>query len=266
MLNKIKQRCTSGAGRLQSEWMGRRRDDLLVDRSFSDAIQLFSERNKIHAYMHHYFSQIIPSTVKDHRNYFKQGGRGFGEDAFHAMWYLLLREFRPFNCLEIGVYRGQTISLWALLSRLFDFPCRIHGISPFTPAGDSVSIYLSNIDYKADTIKNHEAFGLPCPELLEAFSTDKDAVNLIRENDWDMIYIDGSHDYDIALADFEVCKENLADGGLLIMDDSSLYTDFNPPMFSFAGHPGPSQVVKERAFKELHFVGGVGHNNIFRKI
>jgi len=32
--------------------------------------------------------------------------RGFGENAFHTMWYLLLEEFKPATFLEIGVFRG----------------------------------------------------------------------------------------------------------------------------------------------------------------
>jgi hypothetical protein len=69
----------------------------------------------------------------------------------------------------------------------------------------------------------------------------------------------------VALADYEACVANLADGGLLVMDDSSLYTEYRPPRFAFAGHPGPSRVVQERAMKELRFLGGVGHNNVFIK-
>ena len=266
LLSKIKNKYRSSVGKLQSDWMGRRQVDLMADLSFSEASRRFPDRNGLHAYMHHYFSQICPPAIKEHRNYFKVECRGFGEDAFHAMWYLLLKEFRPINCLEIGIYRGQVVSLWALLSQMFDFSCQIHGISPFTPAGDDVSTYLANIDYKADTIKNHEAFGLPSPALLKAFSTDDDALSLIRTKLWYLIYIDGCHDYEIALADYKICKENLAVGGILIMDDSSLYSDFKPPLFSFAGHSGPSRIVHEIAMREMKFIGAVGHNNVFVKV
>jgi hypothetical protein len=265
LLSKIKGKYRTTAGKFQSGWMGRRQDALMSDQSFSEASLSFPNRNGLHAYMHHYFNHICPPAVKEHREYFKRESRGFGEDAFHAMWYLLLKEFRPTNCLEIGIYRGQVVSLWALLSRLFNFPCQVYGISPFTSAGDHVSTYLANIDYKADTIKNHQAFGLPPPALLKAFSTDEEALTLIRSKRWELIYIDGSHDYEIALADYEVCTENLAGGGLLVMDDSSLYTDYRPPLFSFAGHPGPSKIVQERATNELQFLGAVGHNNVFIK-
>ena len=141
----------------------------------------------------------------------------------------------------------------------------MHGISPFTPAGDKVSVYMRDIDYLEDTLSHHRRFRLREPFLIRAFSTDPVALEHIRSRRWDLIYIDGNHDYEVALADYEACRDNLADGGLLVMDDSSLYTDYQPPRFSFAGHPGPSRVVQERAMKELRFLGGVGHNNIFMK-
>jgi len=265
ILNKIRQKYLSEVGAYQSHWMSRRQNEFMQDLSFSYASSQFTIRNRMHAYMHHYFSQICPVDVRMHRDYFKRESRGFGEDAFHAMWFLLMREFRPASCLEIGVYRGQVISLWALLSRHLGFPCSIYGISPFTPAGDHVSTYLSNIDYRVDTVRNHEVFNLPAPNLLTSFSTDQESLTLISSKPWDLIYIDGSHDYEVALADYEICRENLTNGGLLVIDDSSLYTDYRPPMFSFAGHPGPSRIVKERVMHEMQFLGAVGHNNIFIK-
>ena len=58
----------------------------------------------------------VPDNLQRHRYYYSQNQRGFGEDAFHAAWFRLFEGNKPINCLEIGVYRGQTISLWALLA------------------------------------------------------------------------------------------------------------------------------------------------------
>lgn len=251
--------------KLQSAWYGRLQKKFREDLAFTAASISFSKRNDLHAYMHHHFYHLCPLEVREHRIYYKRESRGFGEDAFHAMWFTLLREFRPAQCLEIGIYRGQVVSLWSLIARMLGFSCEVHGISPFTPAGDTVSIYLRNIDYLEDTLSHHRHFGLHEPTLIRAFSTDPVALEHIRSRRWDLIYIDGNHDYEVALADYEVCSDNLADGGLLVMDDSSLYTDYRPPLFSFAGHPGPSSVVQERAMKELRFLGAVGHNNVFIK-
>ena len=99
--------------------------------------------------------------------------RGFGENPFHVMWWLLFSEFKPANFLEIGVFRGQTVSLAALCARLLNIRCEIFGISPFSPAGDSVSRYRKDVDYLEDTIANFDHFGLPRPNLLRAYSTER---------------------------------------------------------------------------------------------
>ena len=235
------------------------------DMSFTEAASRFPDRNGLYAYVNHYFYHLLPEPLRAHRRYFSHDQRGFGESAFHAMWWLLLREFQPRTCLEIGVYRGQVISLWTLVAKTLDFPCEVHGISPFAPIGDSVSTYRKDVDYLTDTLGSFNALELQTPTLVRTLSTDRTAVEHIASREWDLIYIDGSHDFDVVLADYRICRDYLKAEGLLVMDDASLGTSFRPPGFSFAGHPGPSRVASEFAMKELVFVGAVGHNNVFRK-
>jgi len=182
------------------------------------------------------------------------------------MWYFIFKEFHPKNILEIGVYRGQTLSLFSLLSRKFDFETNIHGISPFTSAGDNVSKYSEEPDYYNDVHVNFDYFRLPPPFLHIGFSTDETMVQVIQSEVWDLIYIDGNHDYEVAKADFNICSQHLKPGGLIVLDDSSLYTDFKAPFYSSAGHPGPSKVADEidpNLFKEIL---SVGHNRVFKKL
>src|SRR6516162_1884799 len=119
----------------------RERTDFGEDLSFTDAVRRFPSRNDLFAYLHRYFFTHLPAPLREHRAYFAEHGRGFGEEAFHSMWYLLLREFRPATALEIGVFRGQVISLWALIARMIDLSLTIRCISPFSAAGDLVSKY-----------------------------------------------------------------------------------------------------------------------------
>lgn len=235
------------------------------DLSFTQAVATFPDPNKLYAYIHHYLHHLCPQIVRDHREYFKQNQRGFGEDSFHAAWWLLLSEFKPFRMLEIGVYRGQVISLWALISQYLGYSAEIHGISPFSPLGDSVSAYLQNLDYMNDVLEAFRYWKLDPPCLVKALSNDAEAVAHIQEHAWDLIYIDGSHDFDIVLADYRLCRDHLLTGGILVIDDASLGTGFRPPRFSFAGHPGPSKVAREYADKEMRFLGAVGHNNVYLK-
>lgn len=224
-------------------------------------------RTMAYLYCDYYFEHFLPRMFREHRAYFATGQRGFGEDAFHAMWYLLFEHFRPANALEIGVYRGQTITLMKLLSRQFNFQCDIGCVSPLGASGDPVSNYgKKGIDYYQDVVGSHKRFDLPLPEFCRAFSTSEEGIRFIGSRPWHMIFIDGNHDYAVAKSDWDQCARSLAPDGIIVMDDSALHTDFRPPAFSTAGEPGPSQVVREidaRRFKEIF---GVGHNRVFQRI
>jgi predicted O-methyltransferase YrrM len=251
---------------VQRRAYSRYRADFSVRLTFSDAVKKYEDRNTLYAYMHHYLIHLAPDAIREHRRYYSQNGRGYGEDAFHAMWWMLLQEYKPKLALEIGVYRGQVTSLMGLVATMCQYDCEVHGISPFSPAADGVSSYRDDVDYLQDTLASNRLFGLPDPFFLQVLSTDAAAIKHIKSRKWDLIYIDGNHDYEVVLNDYDVCCNALAEGGLLVMDDSSLYTDYAPPRFAFAGHPGPSRVAQERAFKDLRFLGGVGHNNVFMRI
>lgn len=208
----------------------------------------------------------FPPVLRAHRAYFTRSRRGFGEDSFHVMWWLLFREFKPATFLEIGIYRGQVLTLAAMLHRLLGQRGEIAGISPFESIGDSVSKYRKRIDYLADTQVNFAHFELPAPTLLKAFSTDEVAKQLITSRAWGCIYIDGSHDYEIAKADWNICSDSIRAGGLIVLDDAALNTAFEPPPFSTKGHPGPSRVAAEIDRSQFQEILQVGHNRVFQKV
>jgi hypothetical protein len=228
-------------------------------------VQSIGDRNKVHKYMTHYFIYKLPKEIQNHRIFFSKSNRGFGEDAFHAMWFHIFRDFKPINCLEIGVYRGQTLSLWALLSDFFNIESNLAGISPFSNHGDTVSKYDNKIDYYNDTLSNIKHFSSRKIDLCRSFSTEKPAANFMRKKRWDLIYIDGGHDFATVFSDYKLAINNLSKGGVLVLDDSSLFFDFTAPSFSFSGHPGPSKVARDFAANDLKFVFGVGHNNVYIK-
>jgi hypothetical protein len=226
---------------------------------------LYPTRNDFYQMMFFMYKFSLPPYIREHRDYFTKEKRGFGEDAFHAMWWKIFSEYKPVNILEIGVYRGQVISLWGLLADSLNYDCNICAISPFNSTGDEVSNYSNSINYYQDTKNNIKKFTKQNINLYQYLSTDMEAIKLIKNSTWDLIYIDGSHEFEIALQDYNICKDSLGENGILILDDSSLYTDFNPNFFSFKGHPGPSRVVKEYAELELKQIMSVGHNNVFIK-
>lgn len=217
---------------------------------------------------YHYYEikmkSLEPKWLKDHRTYFSSDNRGFGEDAFHAAWKDIIETFRPKSALEIGVYRGQTLSLWQLIAEKRNMTIEIWGASPLSNIGDSVSEYI-HINYEADIAKNFAFFGLKPPKLFQTKSTERVFSEFIRKRKWDLIYIDGNHDFEVVYSDYMLALANLELGGILCLDDSSLYLDF-PIMGQFKGHSGPSQVVSKFAMTDLNYLMTVGHNNFFQKV
>ena len=73
--------------------------------------------------------------LRAHRDWVEQNSWGYGDRAFHYMWYLLLKDDvlarQSPSVLEIGVYKGQVISLWALIAQQLRRPVEITAISPF---------------------------------------------------------------------------------------------------------------------------------------
>jgi hypothetical protein len=233
-------------------------DPLEWGKSFNDPTDFYQECVR-------FFHSRLPAELRAHRAYFREGGRSFGEDAFHVLWYMLLRKFKPGNFLEIGVYRGQTLSLVALSARMLEFECKVTGLSPFTAAGDSVSAYRPDVDYFSDTSTNFAYFNLPAPELWRFYSTDTQAAELIASRVWDCVYIDGNHDYEVARHDWLLCSRNLAPGGLIVLDDAAKGTAYHAPVFATEGHPGPSRLATEIAQPPFREIVRVGHNRVFQK-
>jgi len=219
------------------------------------------------SYYDRIYSIRIPLILKLHRLYFSKFSRGFGEEIFHLMWLDIFWKFKPTKILEIGVYRAQTLSLFSLLAEKVsisdDF--EVHGLSPFDNSGDAVSNYIS-LDYLQDCKKNLRFFKAKNYFLHKELSTSPDAVRLIRDGNWDLVYIDGSHDYDIVAQDFANAFIGLKENGIIVLDDSSLYFNHDLDSKRFWGHPGPSRVAHEIAGAKMKHLSLVGHNNVFQKV
>jgi predicted O-methyltransferase YrrM len=213
-----------------------------------------------------FFHRCAPEILRDHRAYFSRHGRGFGEDAFHTMWWLLFRRFSIVNFLEIGVYRGQTLTLAATIQRELGINGTVVGISPFEAARDSVSSYRQDVDYLADTRANFAHFNLAEPVLVRAYSTDEEALAMMRSRQWDCIYIDGSHEEEIAAKDWQNSAAAVKTGGLVVLDDAALKTSYEAPVFGFKGHPGPSNIAERIDRNRFREILQVGHNRVFQKL
>jgi hypothetical protein len=153
----------------------------------SKALESVASKDLYKIYDFH-FLWISPQWLRRHRKYFARQRRGFGERAFHAAWYELLTHFEPAAALEIGVYRGQVISLWQLIAEKQNIKMNVYGLSPMEDVGDSVSNYMS-LNYEEDIKLNFKKFCFTPPKLVKALSTDQSAIEFVKSKTWDLIYL-----------------------------------------------------------------------------
>lgn len=223
--------------------------------------------------MFYYFHKYLDKDLKQLRGYFNSEFRGFGEDAFFSIWYFIFSLKKPVNILEIGVYRGQSLALFRKLSNKNNIEANIYGVSPLNNLGDEYSDYL-NIDYQTDIYASFEKFNLEKPNLVKGLSQDQEIIDFIKSKKWDLIYVDGSHDFDVVINDLYVSIESLNIEGVLAVDDSNKnknydykYIENKFGISSSDGHSGPTKaldkLLNER--KDIKKLISIGHINFLIK-
>lgn len=167
------------------------------------------------------------SLLVGHRGHVEEHRLGFGDRAFHAMWRLLLAEaherFGNTDLLEIGVFKGQVVSLWALLARTYGWPVRIHAVTPFegqplpgfrwwralqlrlnprfrerVRSGD----FYPEDGYEQIVRRLFARYELDFESVrwFRGYSNAPEVLAAVRDAAFQIIYIDGAHTYEAASA------------------------------------------------------------------
>jgi hypothetical protein len=192
----------------------------------------------------------------------------YGDMGFHYLWNLLVSEApNRFKFLEIGVFKGQVTSLIGLLADYYYKDSIVVGISPFDGTGDKYSQYQQNDKYFQETIDRFNRFTSKNQNLhlIKGLSQDKDVIK--RANlygSYDIIYIDGSHDYENVVSDIDNYSPLLTIGGYLVMDDAA--TDRE--MTAWNGHAEVGQAVRDKLGSNPNFVHcfAIGHIRLFKRV
>jgi hypothetical protein len=247
-------------------------------------------------YVYEHFTEQVNATdfLKKHRDYVEEKQAGFGDRAFHFMWYLLLKDLKEnkqgIDCLEIGVFKGQVISLWALASQKIGLKANITGISPLEGNYPNNSLfrnyYIRKLlsyavpsirrDFRDGNIHIQEDFvghidkmfknsGLDLKEvnLIKGYSNNPDVVKQVADKTFDLVYIDGDHSYKVCKEDLDNYAVLIKPNGYLIMDDAA---NLIPGTKFFKGIEEVSRATEEIDPKIFKNILNVGHNRIFQKI
>jgi hypothetical protein len=218
-------------------------------------------------FLNEYYSDAI---LTNHRMYIESNNLGFGEKPFHVIWRELVKS-QPINFkfLEIGVYKGQVLSLVKLLSDNYNKVVDYVGITPLNDSADKFSNYDSvNYDQIITSLFNH--FNLEFDinkNIINGLSTDEIIKNKVKElGKFDLIYIDGSHDYDCVVSDIKLMYDISKVGTYIVFDDSSCYKDLSEDKFK--GHIDVCDAIRDNLENNNNFLEiiCVGHNRVFEKI
>lgn len=225
--------------------------------TLTETIQIWRDDKQVHKYINEKFVELVNADekLKAYRDWIEAKIFGFGERSFLWMWKILVDEMPVgFRFLELGVFRGQILGLIRMLSPT----AIITGVTPL----DSTGGHWES-DYEADIKMLHNVFELKQPFIINGLST---SVEVIKKSAglYDIVYIDGGHEYETVRQDIANYSIMVKPGGYLVIDDCS--NKYNLPLGYFKGIETVSRAVDEvlpnETFTEIF---SVVHNRIFKR-
>lgn len=222
---------------------------------------------EFHSLINDSFIGFVNNTpqLNEHRGFVEDNIMGFGERSFYWLHKLIVDEMPDnFKFLEIGVFRAQILSLYRILADMSGKKVTRYGVSPM----DSSGIGWEG-DYFADVARLHQQFNTKQDyTIYHGSSTDAKIIAKSQETaPYDMLFIDGSHEYEDVVSDLKHYAPLVKSGGYLLVDDAAnrLHMEFG----FFQGIQPVSDALYEweqtELGKEFEFVFSVVHNMLFRR-
>jgi predicted O-methyltransferase YrrM len=241
------------------------------------------------------YRQMTEATWSDpmlaeHRRHIERHELGFGDPAFHSMWLRLLaaavRRFGTVRTLEIGVYKGQVISLWALIAKHCEFDLRISALTPLAGQPMPQSRLLQRLRYHLDRrfreeidnanfykdadyegiirqLFTHFSLDFSAVTLYRGLSTDRAVLGQLAGETFHVVYIDGDHTYNGVSHDFRAFGPKVPLGGWLVADDASCEI---PGTVFWKGHRTVSRATQILPSLGFNNILNVGHNRVYERL
>jgi len=216
------------------------------------------------------FTQYVndDSELSEHRTFIEENHYGMGERCFHWLWRLIVDEMPIFfRFLEVGVYKGQILSLVKLLANRTGRLADVTGVtllSSFSGTGEFPP--YPDEDYEKYIVHLHDRFELMQPRLIVGDSTAQVTQQVAANHGpYDIVYVDGCHEYNYVMKDLLAYPPMVKPGGLLVVDDCSNHLKM--PQGFFQGIEPVSQAVRtiiETDPQWTHLLAVV-HNRVWRR-
>jgi hypothetical protein len=228
-----------------------------------------SQANKT---IYDYFNSEVDNYdfLKKHCDVIAGANLGYGEKPFRYLWLLLFAQLENSGkFLEIGVYKGSILALSQMIAKELGINLQTYGLTPLNTTGDKYSTYTDDdYDYGVSYVYHSLGVSLDNTSIIQGLSTDTIVKQLARDNGpYDILYIDGGHDYATVINDIDLCTETLKEGGLMIMDDASSLLSFDKAHPGFDGHKEVGLAIRDRLDNDSTYTHlfACGHNRVWIK-
>ena len=236
---------------------------------FSSEWENTTQANKT---IYDYFESEVDNYdfLKKHCQVISSASLGYGEKPFRYLWLILLAQLGTSGkFLEIGVYKGSILALSQMIAEKLGIELETYGLTPLDTTGDKYSIYANDdYDYGVSYVYHSLGVSLDHTSIIQGLSTDEKAKQSARDNGpYDVLYIDGGHDYSTVINDIDLCTEILKVGGLMVMDDASSLLSFDKSHPGFDGHQEVGLAIRDRLDKDDTYTHlfACGHNRVWIK-
>lgn len=208
--------------------------------------------------------------LKAHRDFIEESYRngliyGHGARCLQYMWKLIVDEMpQDFSFLEIGVYKGQILSLMQLCADKAGKTTKIVGVTPLNDpdfAKYNRMPYIENI---------YQQFGLTMDNttIIDGRSQEKAIITKVHSmGQYDIVYVDGDHGYQPTVDDIQNFDTCLKSGGLMVVDDASNFKNIPTYASNFKGIIEVSEAVRDTLEKNSNYEELLTcmHVRVFRK-
>jgi len=165
--------------------------------------------------------------LRKHREFIENDATitAFGDRCVQYIFKLCVDEMpKDFKFLEIGIYKGQIISLVQALATRTNRDVQIIGVTPLRDPE-----FNNNEDRMPDIIRLFDSLNITRDntDIIDGRSQTPSVVEKVKTfGKVDLMFIDGDHSYNGAFFDMNVYAAQLKSGGLLVIDDTNNFKNF----------------------------------------